>query len=112
MNEDKTAETLHLPSFEERVLAKLDEVSLRLAVLEKRSAERDAETKPNWDRLLKEFQDMNTSFSKYFKNFDRKLDVMNSEMLQMKADQKGAETRLDKIEAEGRPQIIVQDRHF
>lgn len=112
MSEDKTAKTLHLPSFEEKVLAQLDDVSSRLALLEKRSAERDAETKPNWERLLKDFQEMNTSFSTYFKNFDRKLDVINSEMLQLKADQKGVESRVDKIELEVHPQVIAQDRQF
>lgn len=109
MSEDKT---LHLPSFEERVLGQLDTLSLRLAALETRISEIDRETKPNWERLHKDFSDLHAGVKTIFGNFDRKLDVINKEMLQLKADQKEAEARIEKIELEARPQIIVQDRQF
>jgi len=116
MSEDKTR---HLPSFEERVLAQLDNIDSRLAALEQRGAERDLETKPNWERLHKEFGEirgqfgeMHTDVNTYLAMFDRKLDVINKEMLKLKADQLGIEGRVDKIESEVRPQIIVQDRQF
>jgi len=119
MSEDKTAETLPLPSFEASVLAQLENIATRLAALEKLRVERDLETKPNWERLHKEFGETRTEFSQmhrdvntYLAMFDRKLDVINKELLKIKADQLGIESRVDKIESEGRPQIIVQDRQF
>lgn len=112
MSEDKTADTLRLSSFEEKVLAQLDAVSARLDLLEQRSKERDNETASNLERLLKDFHEMNVTFNTYFKNFDRKLDVMNSELLQLKVDQRAIESRVDKLEVEVRPQVIVQDRQF
>jgi hypothetical protein len=112
VSEDKTAETLHLPSFEDRVLALLEAVSSRIATLEKRVGEIDADTKPNWERLHRDFAGFHTEMTASFGNLVRKLDVVNKELFQLKADQEGVETRLEKIELEVRPQIIVQNRQF
>jgi tetrahydromethanopterin S-methyltransferase subunit G len=110
MSEDKT---LHLPSsFEGRVLAQLEEISIRLAALETRVGKIEAETKPNWERLHSDFTQFHADMKASFGNLDRKLDVVNKEMFQAKADQKGVELRLDKIEAEAHPQIIAQERNF
>ena len=111
MSDGKTPDTLHLPSFEEKVLTQLENVNLRLLAIEKKQAEYDYDTKPIWTRVLKEFSEMRHEVNAYFTNFDRKLDVINKEMLQIKADQKGIENRMDRIESQY-PQIIVQDRQF
>src|SRR5258706_295298 len=105
MSEERTPDTLRLPPFEERVLARLEDLNARLASLE-------SETKPNWERLLNEFKDMNASVKAYLTNFDRKLDVINSELLQLKANQRDIESRVVKIETEARPQVIIQDHQF
>ncbi len=97
MSEDKTAEALHLPSFEERLLSGLDAVSSRLAALEKRVGEIDADTKPNWERLHRDVAQFHTEMTASFGNLIRKLDVVNKELFQVKADQQGVETRLEKI---------------
>jgi hypothetical protein len=119
MSEDKTSETLRLPSFQQRILTELETISSRLASVEKRAAQADLETKPNWERLQKDvtqihadFVQLNTDMKVSFANLDRKLDVMNKEMFQVKADLNGVETRLTRIESEVLPQIIVQDRQF
>lgn len=109
MSEDKTR---HLPSFEERVLDELGALSSRLVALETRIGEIDSETKPNWERLHRDFSDLHTDVKSIFGNFDRKLDVINREVLQLKADQQGMEGRVEKLESAARPQIIVQDRQF
>jgi|SRR6266850_4835365 len=109
MSEDKTS---HLPSFEEKVLGQLDALSSRLAVLEIRIVESDRETKPNWERLHRDFSELHADVKAIFGNFDRKLDVINREVLQLKADQRGVENRVEKLESAARPQIIVQDRQF
>ena len=100
---DENQDTLHLPSFEEKVLAQLGSLDSRLASLEKREEERDYDTKPIWNRVLTELSDLNTKVTdldtkvteldKHMGNFDRKLDIMNKELLQVKADQRGLEMR-------------------
>jgi hypothetical protein len=112
MSNDQTAETLRLSSFEERVLAQLNDLSVRIATLQKRIAEIDAETKPNWERIHKDFLQLHKDMKASFAGLDRKFDVMNKELFQIKADQVGIETRLEKIESEATPQVIVQDRQF
>lgn len=107
---DETPDTLHLPSFEDKVLAQLESVNgrlasleSRLASLEKRDEERDYDTKPIWNRVLTEISELKTEISelktevselnKRMGNFDRKLDVMNKDVLQVKADLYGREMR-------------------
>src|SRR6266550_760352 len=107
MSEDKTQ---LLGSFQGQVLTRLDDIGARLTALEKRVGEIDATTKPNWDRLHADFAQLHTSMTASFGNIGRKLDVMNREFFQMKADQDDIKTRLDKVESEARPQTIVQDR--
>jgi uncharacterized coiled-coil protein SlyX len=111
MSED-TAETLQLPSFEEKVLAQLDAINARISSLEQRVAKQDYDTKPIWERVLREFSEMRTEVNTHLTNFDRKLDVVNKEMLQLKADQTGLESRLSKIESQVLPEVIVQNRQF
>jgi predicted nucleic acid-binding Zn-ribbon protein len=99
----ETPDTLHLPSFEEKVLAQLESLDSRLASLEKREEERVYDTKPIWNRVLNEISALNTKVSdldtkvsdldKHMDNFDRKLDIMNKDLLQVKADLYGREMR-------------------
>ena len=100
---DETPDTLKLPSFEDKVLAQLESLDGRLASLEKREEERDYDTKPIWNRVLTEISEVNTNVSnldtkvselaKHVRSFDRKLDIMNKELLQVKADQRDLEMR-------------------
>jgi len=107
---DETPDTLHLPSFEEKVLAQLESVNGRLASLEKREEERAYDTKPIWNRVLTEISEVKIEVSevkrdvselktevlelhKHMGNFDRKLDIMNKDLLQVKADLYGREMR-------------------
>ena len=86
---DETPDTLHLPSFEEKVLTQLESLDNRLASLEKREDERAYDTKPIWNRVLTEISGLNTKVSEldgHMRRFDRKLDVINKDLLQVKAD--------------------------
>jgi predicted nucleic acid-binding Zn-ribbon protein len=103
MSEDPTR---HL--FEDKVLARLDAIDARLTVLEKKSSERDYETRPIWERVLNEITQINTSLA----NLDRKLDVMNKELLQLKADNAGLTDRMNKLESQTYPNVIAQERQF
>jgi hypothetical protein len=92
-------------SFQERVLAELEALDSRLAAIEKR----DTETASG---LVREFKDLSATFKTCFANLDGKLDVVNSELLQVKVDQRAVEKRVRNIEAENRPQVITQDKGF
>lgn len=111
MSEDATAETLELP-FKEQVLKRLDTLGVRLSSLERLIAEREFDTKPMWENLLKQFADMREDVNNHLGNFDRKLDVVNKELLQVKADQSNVVDRVSKLERELEPQIVGQDHQF
>ena len=114
---NETPDTLHLPSFEEKVLAQLESLDGRLASLEKREEERDYDTKPIWNRVLTEISELKIEVSevktdvsgmktdvselktevselhKHMDNFDRKLDIVNKDLLQVKSDVRALEMR-------------------
>ena len=114
---DETPDTLHLPSFEEKVLTQLESLDNRLASLEKREDERAYDTKPIWNRVLTEISELKTDvsglktdvseiktdvsglktevseLSKRMVKVDRKLDVMNNELLEVKAELRALEMR-------------------
>jgi predicted nucleic acid-binding Zn-ribbon protein len=128
---DETPDTLHLPSFEEKVLSQLESLDGRLASLEKREEERAYDTKPIWNRVLTELTEVKTDVSElktdvsglkadvsglkadisglktdmsglktevselheHMRSFDRKLDIVNKDLLQVKADLYGREMR-------------------
>jgi hypothetical protein len=73
--------------YEEKVLAELESVRSDLRTLSK-------------------------TVERYLDTFSRKLDVINSELLSVKADQRDVEDRVSKIEAETRPQVIPQEKEF
>jgi hypothetical protein len=110
MSEDETKIDGISVSFEDTVLARLEEIGSRLAALEKR--EQEPETKSVIEPILSEVRNINLNIQTYLKNFDRKLDVVNSELLQVKADQRAVEARLSKVEIETQPQVIAQDKQF
>jgi predicted nucleic acid-binding Zn-ribbon protein len=107
---DETPDTLHLPSFEEKVLSQLESLDGRLASLEKRDEERAYDPKPIWNRVLTELTEVKTDVSElktdmsglktevselheHMRSFDRKLDIVNKDLLQVKADLYGREMR-------------------
>ena len=91
---DETPDTLHLPSFEEQVLAQLESIDSRIVALEKRQEERDYDTTTIWNRVLNGISELKTEVSelhKHMDNFDRKLEVVNKELLQVKSDVRALE---------------------
>ena len=111
MNEDTLIDKDEL-AFQQKVLAALQELGERIAEIEKRDFQREMATKPDLELVHKDVQDIGDTLKTYLQNFDRKLDVINGELLQLKADQRSVEKRVAKIEIENRPQVITQDRQF
>jgi chromosome segregation ATPase len=75
----------------DRVEARLDDMDARLQRLEQKSYD----TKPIWERALAEI----LSVGEKVDTIDRKLNVMNRDMLALRAEQVRLEDRMDKIES-------------
>ncbi|MBD0325439.1 MAG: hypothetical protein ICV68_03360 [Pyrinomonadaceae bacterium] len=99
VNEDTTQDMGGSRPFEERVLAKLESIDARLKLLERR----DYDTKPIWERALKEIVAVKQSLT----GLERKIDVLGKDMLTLRADQVGIETRLSKLEGRDENNILT-----
>ena len=124
MSEERTRELLDRRSFEERVFARFDAMEARSSSMEMRfdglNARFDAmetrfdgvetrldsldvrlqvleakalDTKPIWERALVEILEVR----KGVEDINRKLDVLNQDVLQVRADQRRVEKRMDEL---------------
>jgi tetrahydromethanopterin S-methyltransferase subunit G len=104
VSEDVTKDMDGRP-FQERVLETLDllvstltSLETRFTILETRLDRQTLETKSMWEKAVAEIVETRSEMTRRFDNMERKLDVINRDMLQLRADQKFAESRLDKLE--------------
>ena len=123
MNEDQTRELPDRRSFEDRVFARFDSMDVRINSMEVRFDARfnvmdarfdrvDArldgldnrvqalesralDTKPIWERALVEIIEV----KKGVEDLNRKLDVLNQDVLQVRADQRLVHKRMDNLES-------------
>ena len=93
MSKDTTQDQNGRP-FEERILARLDSIDQRLSALETQAEKRALETTPVWERALAEILEVKQSVA----NLDRKFDVLTKDMVQLRADQRYADSRIDRLE--------------
>ena len=97
MNEERTRDLQDNRSFEERVFARFDRVDARLDGLDIRVHALEAgalDTKPIWERALTEILEV----KKGVEDLNRKIDVINQDVLQVRADQRRVEKRIDGLE--------------
>ena len=116
MSEETTQNIPDGGSFEARVFARLDSIDgrldsidARLQSLENEAERRALETKPIWERALAELLEVKDeilevkerlgSLEQLSNQIVRKIDVLGRDMLTLRADQAGVETRLDKLES-------------
>ncbi|HYH86315.1 MAG TPA: hypothetical protein VEX60_12750 [Pyrinomonadaceae bacterium] len=97
-DENPTAEQPDARSFEERVFARFDSIDARLTKLEEAAERRAMETKPIWERALAEIAETRAEMNTRFDNVERKLDVLNRDMLQLRADYAGHDNRITRLE--------------
>ena len=71
------------------VETRLDSLDVRLQVLEAKALD----TKPIWERALVEILEIR----KGVEDINRKLDVLNQDVLQVRADQRRVEKRMDEL---------------
>lgn len=102
MSEEITQNIPDGASFEARVFARLDSIDARLHSLENQAERRALETKPIWERALAEILEVKerlSSLEQVSTQIVRKIDVLGRDMLTLRADQTGVESRLDKLES-------------
>lgn len=75
----------------DRVDARLDGLDIRVQALESRALD----TKPIWERALTEILEVR----KGVEDLNRKLDVLNQDVLQVRADQRLVHKRMDALES-------------
>jgi tetrahydromethanopterin S-methyltransferase subunit G len=109
MNEERTLDLPGGSSFEARVFARFDSmdarfdarfdgVDARLDGLDTRVQALEAralDTKPIWERALTEILEV----KKGVEDLNRKLDVLNQDVLQVRADQRLVHKRMDTLES-------------
>lgn len=94
MSEENTKEMDGAKPILERILARLDSMDERLRTLEEQAERRAIETKPIWQQALAEILEVKESV----RLVDAKLDVMNKELLLVKAEQTRHDSRLELLE--------------
>ncbi len=109
MSEENTQNLPDGRSFEERVFARFDALDARLQKLESEAERRALETKPIWEQALAEILEVQHGLSGFrgevndaLSDLSRKIGVLGNDMIQLRADQTHAESRLDHLESKSR----------
>lgn len=82
---------LRFDSMEARFEARFDSLDTRVHALESRALD----TKPIWERALAEILEVKTGVE----DLNRKIDVLSLDVIQVRADQRRVEKRMDALEA-------------
>jgi hypothetical protein len=110
MSEEKTEEMNDgARSDFERIMLRFDSIDSRLRTLEEKAEHQVIETKPMWERALTEIAEtriemrenierVRIEMREGFAKLERKLDVINHELLEVKAEQRRLDSRVDSIE--------------
>ena len=85
-------------SFEERVFARFDAIESRLGALEEQNERRAMETKPIWERALKEIMDTKKEIMDTRRELSKRLDRIESVTLDNRADLRELEERVERLE--------------
>jgi hypothetical protein len=101
-------------SFEERVFARFDALDARLQKLETEAERRALETKPIGERALIEILEVQQGLNEFrgevndaLRDISRKIGVLGNDMIQLRADQAHAESRLDNLESKSQQQFFL-----
>ena len=112
MSEENTRALPDNRSFEQRVFARFDVIDARFDAMDGRFDVVDArldgldvrvqaleskalDTKPIWERALAEILEVKQGVH----DLNREIDVLNQDVLQVRADQRGVEKRMDALES-------------
>ena len=114
MSEEITQNMPDSSSFEERVFARFDALDASIRDLDSRIQTLEArayDTKPIWENALKEIADSRVEMHEGFEKLrsdmemgtrrvEHKIDILNRNILDMRADQRELEGRVGKLESQ------------
>src|SRR5215210_5439880 len=114
MSEEITQNMPDGRSFEERVFARFDALDASVHDLDSRLQTLEArayDTKPIWENALKEIADTRVEMREGFEKFrsdmeagtrrvEHKIDILNQNILDVRADQRELEGRVNKLESQ------------
>lgn len=98
MSDENTQETPDARPFEERVFVRLDSIDRRLDKLEKKVEELSYNTKPIWERALKEIADIHSEINTGFRSVGRQIGVLSKDIVQLRAEVGDLANRVDALE--------------
>jgi tetrahydromethanopterin S-methyltransferase subunit G len=81
------------------ILARLDSVDERLTTLEDRVDRRLQETRPIWEQVLARLDSLESEVRTGFRRIERNVGTLIKDVLEVRADQRDLEDRMDKIES-------------
>ncbi len=108
MSEERTQDLPDNRSFEERVFARFDSMEGRFDSFDTRVQALEAralDTKPIWERALAEILDVKQGVGEVkegVEDIKRKIDLLSLDVVQVRADQRRVDKRMDSLES--RPQ--------
>ncbi|HEV7378010.1 MAG TPA: hypothetical protein VGN95_25240 [Pyrinomonadaceae bacterium] len=81
MSEDRTKDLPTSHTFEQKVLVWLEAIDARLQVLENKKYE----TKPIWERALKEIAETRIEMNERFDDLDKRMEVLAGDVIKVRA---------------------------
>lgn len=111
MSEDTTREQLNARSLEERILIRLDAIDSRLDKIDERLQKLEAkeyDTKPIWEKVVKDVEHIGSELQIGLRRVGDKIDTLNNHILEVQADQREIERRLEKLESNEGGSILIQ----
>jgi hypothetical protein len=98
VSEENTQETQDARSFEERVFARFDAMDERLDKLEKKVDERSYDTRPIWERALKEIAEIRSEMNIGFRSVERQIGILSKNIVQLRAEVGDLANRVEALE--------------
>src|SRR5947209_10219052 len=82
------------------ILARLDSIDSRLTTLEDKVDRRLMETRPIWEQVLARLDNLENGMRDGFRRLERQMALLATDVLEVRADQRDLERRVDKLEPE------------
>ncbi len=93
--------TQNLPNSDlQQILARLDSIDTRLVTLENKVDRRLQETRPIWEQVLNRLDSLENEMRNGFRRLERQVGLLAEDVLIVRADQRGLEQRVGKLEPE------------
>lgn len=82
-----------------QILARLDSIDTRLTALEDKGDRRLQETRPIWEQVLAKLDSLESEVRTGFRRIERNVGMLIKDVLEVRADQRDLEKRMDTIES-------------